>query len=144
MWQDSKSVSLQCDKFSHSLSVSRRKEANCRRYNPGARRQFKLETAHFKMCFTTSLCVVRTMKSVNFSAFFSVFFFLREEYLVHVIARALSVTVHANLLTGNTFCLRNLSHRKRLVQPYPLPVPCRATNSKSFFFSTIESNESKL
>jgi hypothetical protein len=75
VWQDSKRVSLQCDKSSHSLSGLRRKEAACRRCNHGARMQLKFGIAHFKMCFTTSLCVVRILKSVKLDAFFQSLFF---------------------------------------------------------------------
>jgi hypothetical protein len=77
--QESKRVSLQCDKPSHSLSVSRRKEADCRQYNPGARVQLKFGTADFQMCFTTPLCVVRVLKPVNLSTFFSVLLFFLPE-----------------------------------------------------------------
>jgi len=55
------------------------------------------------MRFTTSLCVVRILKIGKIKCFLYSLCFLRQEYLMQGTARAMSVTVHASLLTGNTF-----------------------------------------
>lgn len=51
---------------------------------------------------------------------------------MQAIARPVSVTLHASLLTGNTFWIRKLSHRKGLFQLFLLAVPCRAKFQKFF------------